>query len=134
MWSVINRRLQRAKSRGDGNRLFGRDRRHCAGTGRGRIQKWKRPNPPADDGMSNRNPRRPLSEPVTDRFYTPLRVFLMALAGSILMAVAVVGGLGVAAENNRAAIVPSGLVVAYAAASIWCGRLAVRIYRKELRK
>jgi hypothetical protein len=50
-----------------------------------------------------------------------------------MMALAVPGGIMVAAQNDWA-LVPSGLVVAYATASVWCARVAVRIYRKELRR
>ena len=71
--------------------------------------------------------------PTERRLYTPARVFWMATFASVMMAVAVVGGLIVAAKKEWA-IVPTALVVAYAAASVYCGRVAIRIKRNELRR
>ena len=81
--------------------------------------------------------KSPLAEPeprpANRLLFPPYLVFLMALVASVSMAVCSVGGIFVAAFHGWA-IVPTSMIFAYAAASVWCWRLAMRIKRRELRR
>jgi hypothetical protein len=65
------------------------------------------------------------------RVFSPPVVFFLALIAAILMGVGTIGGVFVA-SNHEWAAVPTLLILFYAAASVWCGRIALKILRREL--
>jgi hypothetical protein len=88
-------------------------------------------------GMKLKNPywamlTSPLTNPDDRRRYTPRRVFWMAVFGSVGLGLAFFGGIDVAARRSWD-ILSTCLVLAYAVGSVWCGSLAMRIKREELR-